>query len=104
MFFIFSFFYIFFFLLLFLILCYILSFRFTSNFDVKSSPFECGFSRFSTLKEFFSVPFFLISLMFLLFDVEILLLCLYPLVPFSLFFRLMNFLVITTVFLSTLYE
>nr|ATD53078.1 NADH dehydrogenase subunit 3 [Psyllidae sp. EMHAU-2015-Zz060501] len=37
----------------------------------KSSPFECGFDPFSKPRVSFSIHFFSISLMFLIFDIEI---------------------------------
>nr|YP_009501924.1 NADH dehydrogenase subunit 3 [Leptynoptera sulfurea]AWU48971.1 NADH dehydrogenase subunit 3 [Leptynoptera sulfurea] len=37
----------------------------------KNSPFECGFDPFSKSRNSFSIHFFCISLMFLIFDIEI---------------------------------
>nr|WMH03435.1 NADH dehydrogenase subunit 3 [Cacopsylla picta]WMH03448.1 NADH dehydrogenase subunit 3 [Cacopsylla picta]WMH03461.1 NADH dehydrogenase subunit 3 [Cacopsylla picta]WMH03474.1 NADH dehydrogenase subunit 3 [Cacopsylla picta] len=37
----------------------------------KSSPFECGFDPFSKPRVSFSIHFFSVSLMFLIFDIEI---------------------------------
>nr|WOW99067.1 NADH dehydrogenase subunit 3 [Kinnaridae sp.] len=37
----------------------------------KSSPFECGFTPLSNSRKSFSIQFFLIALLFLVFDVEL---------------------------------
>lgn len=72
----------------------------------KLSPFECGFKHHSNSRPVFSRHFFLVSLIFLIFDVELILL--YPVLfkqvslvvgPFSLYLLI---LVILTV--GTLYE
>lgn len=48
----------------------------------KRSPYECGFSFFSRVRSSFSIYFFLLSILFLVFDVEIVLL-----LPVPIFFR-----------------
>jgi len=60
-------------------LFFILSHWFGFSYEDKSSSFECGFDSITPTGVPFSIPFFVISLMFLLFDVEILLVCFYPL-------------------------
>jgi NADH-quinone oxidoreductase subunit A len=37
----------------------------------KSSPYECGFDPFTSVREKTSVHFYLISILFLIFDIEI---------------------------------
>jgi len=53
-----------------LILCYIISG--TNSYYEKSSGYECGFDPFSDAREPFHVRFYLISILFILFDAEIL--------------------------------
>nr|YP_010170674.1 NADH dehydrogenase subunit 3 [Pyrops candelaria]ACH42493.1 NADH dehydrogenase subunit 3 [Pyrops candelaria]QRZ60681.1 NADH dehydrogenase subunit 3 [Pyrops candelaria] len=37
----------------------------------KNSPFECGFSKMSSSRKSFSIHFFLVATIFLIFDIEI---------------------------------
>nr|YP_009048854.1 NADH dehydrogenase subunit 3 [Paratrioza sinica]AID54950.1 NADH dehydrogenase subunit 3 [Paratrioza sinica] len=46
----------------------------------KKSPFECGFDPFSNARMSFSIHFFSVSLMFLIFDIEITLILPLPLI------------------------
>lgn len=56
--------------ILFIIICYMLS---NSNwYFEKNTSYECGFDPFSDTREPFEVKFYLISILFILFDVEIL--------------------------------
>nr|YP_010329381.1 NADH dehydrogenase subunit 3 [Ixodes kuntzi]YP_010534096.1 NADH dehydrogenase subunit 3 [Ixodes columnae]UNO53643.1 NADH dehydrogenase subunit 3 [Ixodes kuntzi]UXX50308.1 NADH dehydrogenase subunit 3 [Ixodes columnae] len=46
----------------------------------KLSPFECGFDPFSMSRMPFSLKFFLISIVFLIFDIEIVIMIPFPLI------------------------
>jgi NADH:ubiquinone oxidoreductase subunit 3 (subunit A) len=84
---------------------FFVSFSLERSYDEKGSSFECGFQPFRGSSFSFSMPFFIISLIFLLFDVEILLVCFYPLVfSFSFYFSLYFWLVVVLILFATLYE
>nr|YP_010983055.1 NADH dehydrogenase subunit 3 [Haemaphysalis warburtoni]WOH23044.1 NADH dehydrogenase subunit 3 [Haemaphysalis warburtoni] len=71
----------------------------------KLSPFECGFDPFSFSRVPFSLKFFFIGIIFLIFDVEIIIILPFPLFlnfNFSLF---MSFLLINLIiFFGLIYE
>nr|YP_010354340.1 NADH dehydrogenase subunit 3 [Blomia tropicalis]UOG85308.1 NADH dehydrogenase subunit 3 [Blomia tropicalis] len=87
------------------VVVWLISFSLSGSFGSKSSSFECGFQPFSGTGVPFSMPFFVVSLMFLLFDVEIILVCFFPMsISFSYVSFFFVWLVVGFILLATLYE
>nr|UDP58837.1 NADH dehydrogenase subunit 3 [Jacobiasca formosana]UER93873.1 NADH dehydrogenase subunit 3 [Jacobiasca formosana] len=66
----------------------------------KSTPFECGFNPMSMKRMPFSIHFFLIAVIFLIFDIEIIII--FPLVLIMKFSLILNWLVSSIMFLLIL--
>nr|NP_008516.1 NADH dehydrogenase subunit 3 [Rhipicephalus sanguineus]O99823.1 RecName: Full=NADH-ubiquinone oxidoreductase chain 3; AltName: Full=NADH dehydrogenase subunit 3 [Rhipicephalus sanguineus]AAD05523.1 NADH dehydrogenase 3 [Rhipicephalus sanguineus] len=96
---------------IFLVVCLLMMLFFSLGFQgkkakEKNSPFECGFDPFSLSRVPFSLKFFFVGIVFLIFDVEIVVILPFPLVMmtknlmFVFSFTFINFLIV----LGLLYE
>nr|YP_073356.1 NADH dehydrogenase subunit 3 [Graptacme eborea]AAT98398.1 NADH dehydrogenase subunit 3 [Graptacme eborea] len=89
-----------------MIISFFISFNMKENYE-KSSPFECGFDPMSKNRLPFSIRFFMLAIIFLIFDLEIVLLL--PFLLNKMFLNevntifLMNFFIFILL-LGTLYE
>uniref|UniRef100_UPI0030FE6390 NADH dehydrogenase subunit 3 n=1 Tax=Amblyomma breviscutatum TaxID=3134081 RepID=UPI0030FE6390 len=72
----------------------------------KLSPFECGFDPFSMTRVPFSLKFFFIAIIFLVFDVEIIIIMPFPLLLFNknVFFFISFFLINLIILLGLILE
>nr|YP_009527964.1 NADH dehydrogenase subunit 3 [Ornithodoros sonrai]AYN50617.1 NADH dehydrogenase subunit 3 [Ornithodoros sonrai] len=72
----------------------------------KNSPFECGFDPFSLTRSTFSLRFFMISIIFIIFDIEIIMILPFPIMMETTNFSTLMFMMITitVIFTGLIYE
>nr|YP_010324930.1 NADH dehydrogenase subunit 3 [Haemaphysalis qinghaiensis]UNO54059.1 NADH dehydrogenase subunit 3 [Haemaphysalis qinghaiensis]UNO54072.1 NADH dehydrogenase subunit 3 [Haemaphysalis qinghaiensis]UXD79101.1 NADH dehydrogenase subunit 3 [Haemaphysalis qinghaiensis] len=63
----------------------------------KLSPFECGFDPFSFSRVPFSLKFFFIGIVFLIFDVEIIIILPFPMIMNYNYYFFMSFMIINSI-------
>lgn len=89
-----------------LLISYYISIIYMDSYTEKLINFECGFDPFSNTKKPFSITFFLVTIIFLIFDVEILFILPWLLnyMDFSIFSNIVVFVFIYLLFLGFYYE
>nr|UPL65850.1 NADH dehydrogenase subunit 3 [Cantacader sp.] len=66
----------------------------------KMSPFECGFDPKSSSRMSFSIQFFLTAMLFLIFDIEIMIIM--PMILSIKYSNIMNWTIVMSLFITTL--
>jgi NADH:ubiquinone oxidoreductase subunit 3 (subunit A) len=70
----------------------------------KLAPYECGFASFTDARGVFDVNFYVIGLLFLIFDVEIIIFIPLVLIPFNLYSLTVFFFLLFLLFIGFLLE
>jgi NADH:ubiquinone oxidoreductase subunit 3 (subunit A) len=70
----------------------------------KLAPYECGFASFTDARGVFDVNFYVIGLLFLIFDVEIIVFIPLVLIPFNLYNFVVFFLLLFLLFIGFVLE
>jgi len=91
-------------LIVLLFLAYLLSFSKNLDYFNKRDAFECGFNSQNNPNSPFNLPFFYVTLIFLIFDLELALLIFYPLLSKTLELYYFTFIVLLLVLFLTFYE
>nr|QAU53927.1 tRNA-Ala [Haemaphysalis longicornis]UYB78073.1 NADH dehydrogenase subunit 3 [Haemaphysalis longicornis] len=90
--------------LLILMMFVILHFKNLKNKE-KLSPFECGFDPFSFSRVPFSLKFFYIGIVFLIFDVEIVIIIPFPIIMNYNYYLFLSFLIVNfIIFMGLIFE
>nr|YP_010324982.1 NADH dehydrogenase subunit 3 [Amblyomma testudinarium]UNO54293.1 NADH dehydrogenase subunit 3 [Amblyomma testudinarium]BCG44738.1 NADH dehydrogenase subunit 3 [Amblyomma testudinarium]BCG67059.1 NADH dehydrogenase subunit 3 [Amblyomma testudinarium]BCG67072.1 NADH dehydrogenase subunit 3 [Amblyomma testudinarium]BCG67085.1 NADH dehydrogenase subunit 3 [Amblyomma testudinarium] len=96
--------YIIFIILILIFMLFMIIFFKNTKSKEKLSPFECGFDPFSLSRVPFSLKFFFIAIIFLIFDVEIIIIMPYPILLFNKSFSLMlSFMMINLIIMFGLF-